>query len=102
MYINKYIYIYKSEGVPSGEFYSWARWVGGSFFEISLLVGVCVCVFVCLCVFVFVPAWVVGDSSWRPALTTRPGDPLWRPARRNTQQPAWGLPTQRPTRRPTC
>ena len=62
-----YIYIYQSGGVPSGIFYSWARWVGGVLVRDF---SVCVCVCVCLCVWVFVPG---GSSSTQPG--DQPDDP---------------------------
>ena len=43
----------------------WARWVGGSWFGISLSV----------CCLLFVPRWVASDPPWRPALRDPPGRP---------------------------
>ena len=88
--INKHIYIYQNEGVPSGVFDSWARWMWGSWFGISLYVCLFVCLFVCS--LGGSPGWVGRPSRDPPSLgrptpathpathpTTHPGDPPRRP-----------------------
>ena len=88
MYI--YRYIYQSEGVPSGLFYSWLRWVWGLWFDISLFVVCCLSV-VCL--------FPGGSSATHPGdapLATPAGDPPGDPPGDPTGDPPGDPPSDPP------